>query len=88
MNTILSVLAVLCAIAVFWRTVKLIGNMDWRPRAMPYPQFLVFGMSRAGLCILTIGCAIVIVERHADLWAYLLVYSVGGSTIFDRRKHA
>lgn len=88
MNTILSVLAVMCAVAVFWRTVGLVGNLDLRARAMPYLQFLVFGMSHAGLCILTIGCAIVIIEHRADLWAYLLVYSVGGVVTFDRRKSA
>lgn len=82
-----SALALVCTLVLFVRTVTVLNTMqplqhEWRECL----RFVAFGMSKAGMLAVAVGCMFLILDGKANVWAHLLVYSAGGLAAFERRK--
>lgn len=86
MEILVSLLAAACLVAAFYRVVTILDRMNPRARGCTYMRYVGYGLSQAGLLLLTFGGAVTIWQGRADLWIYLLVFSVGAGAFFDRRR--
>lgn len=82
----MTALALFLALIIALRCVRVIYHMDFKQRAIPYLQWLGFGVSYALLTVASLGAAVHILQGQGNPGDWGWLTASAGLILFDRRS--